>query len=190
MIGDGLATLEVTINVISALWHAHRHLVVDSGFIPWHLLVVLWQHATKGQGKIVDIRQLAKGSGAVEEGIKYVTKAWEIPDDKADELRHAVFGRKRIWPLGDAQPVEIESVCPGCGKPTSECRIIDIGFADTLAAGVTGDGQRWTWVQMRHTEDRVLLLWTDGQWQVAQDINLIPMPFACHSPDQGGGPAP
>jgi len=188
ILGRGLSTLEITYNPGTS-WHCHRHLVNDCGFIPWPLLRVLWQSASKGQGLVVDIRRVDKGSNAVAEVIKYVTKPWEIPSDKADELRRVTFGRKHVWPLGGAAPVKVEHTCPGCGKPTSECRVIDVGVADTVATGINGDGVEWSWVQMRRTGDRVLLLKQGGRWLRSQDINLIPMPFACQ-PAVPGGPSP
>lgn len=186
MLGEGFLSPEVTVSFETG-WHPHRHMVADSWFIPQVLLKVLWQNATKGRGRIVDIRALGRDEKSMREAIKYVTKPWEIPEDKADELRRVLFGKKRIWPFGGAKPVVPESTCPGCGQPTDQCKPIDISIADTIFF----DGERGLAViQGRHNGIRRTIQRIDGRWQEPEYLNLILMPFAWHSQVTRAGPDP
>lgn len=183
LIGPGFSTLEVTYSQDHG-WHPHRHLVTDSSFIPWALLVVLWREASQGEGQIVDIRAIKREDrGAMREAVKYVTKPWEIPSDKADELRQVLFGRKRVWPLGGARPVCHEAKCPGCGEPTSRCHALDVGFADT----VWSNGRDRAMIRLRSSGEVLAIQRVGGRWQ---SLLLIPMRFACHSALVRDGPGP
>jgi hypothetical protein len=149
------------------------------------LLVVLWREATQGEGYIVDIRAIKRDDrGAMREAVKYVTKPWDIPTDKAGELRQVLFGRKRVWPLGGARPVVHEAKCPGCGEPTSQCHALDVGFADT----VWSNGRDWAMIRLRQSGEVLTIKRIDGRWQEA--LILIPMRIACHSALTRAGPAP
>jgi len=185
VIGQGLVSSEVTYS-LELGWHPHKHLVVDSGYIPWALLVVVWQKATKGHASIVDIRSLGQDRKSMREAIKYVTKPWEIPADKADELRRVLFGKKRVWPLGGAKPVDPEKVCPGCGRPVAECRPVGFDLADTF---FLAEDLGLAVIRLRHSSKRLVLRRLDGRWQV-QGLNLIPMRLACHSSPARAGPDP
>jgi hypothetical protein len=176
ILGKGFSVREATYSRKSG-WHVHRHITVDAGSIPWAALVVIWRIATKGDSWIVDIRYLKPGEKAMREAVKYLTKPWEIPDDKADELRRVVRGKKRIWPLGGARPVSDIGVCPGCGK--KECKVVSVGMADTVWSGEV-QGRQLVLIRARATGAVELLELRDGQWVESDALNLIPMDFACH----------
>jgi len=131
-IGKGLSTLEITYNATEG-WHVHRHIALDgSMYIPQVLLTVLWLDATRNAGRIVDIRAL-RGARWAREVVKYVSKMWEIPDDKADELEFSVKGLKRIWPLGRLKPVQEAEACRSCGSLTCRCEhVASASNADRL----------------------------------------------------------
>ena len=123
----GLSSLEVTYNAEGETWHAHRHLILSMQYIPQIVLTVLWQMATKQEGKIVDIRAIKDVKSGLREAIKYTTKAWEIPEDKADELLKALKGKKRTWVIGRIKPQEEEPAkCPGCNQTDCKCEKVAI----------------------------------------------------------------
>ena len=136
-LGYGFGALEITFSELE-LWHAHLHVVIDAGFLPWPFLVECWKIATKGEGSILDIRALGKTSKDILEVTKYVTKFWEIPEDRFEELRKAIKGKKRVWPIGGAKPEEVKHVCPCCGKDTCLALIAQIGDRAQRIKTVTG----------------------------------------------------
>ena len=66
----GLSSLEITYDE-DTQWHPHRHLIVSMRYIPQIILSVLWQWATDGQGKIVDIRAVKDIKDGLRETIKW-----------------------------------------------------------------------------------------------------------------------
>jgi hypothetical protein len=124
LIHAGIAFHEIT---CADDWHAHKHLVIDAKYIPQPYLVVLWMWVTEGDGKVVDIRKVDKTRKGIAEAIKYLTKIWEIPEDKRDEFRKAVKGLKRVWPLAGAKPTEVDAPCPMCGGLECHGHLIGIG---------------------------------------------------------------
>lgn len=123
----GLSSLEVTYNQEDQTWHAHRHLILSMQYMPQIVLTVLWQMATNQEGKIVDIRAIKDVKTGLQEAIKYTTKAWEIPDEKADELLKALKGKKRTWVIGRIKPQEEEPAkCPGCNQAECKCKKVAI----------------------------------------------------------------
>jgi hypothetical protein len=130
LIGPGLVSREVTYS--EAGWHVHAHMVTDGQFIPHPALVAAWMTATKGKGEIVDIRLLdvATETGkrkSMSEVIKYLSKTWEIPEDKKDELRKVAKGKNRIKPLGNARPVIPDPKPCKCGDPECKAHVIGEG---------------------------------------------------------------
>jgi hypothetical protein len=129
----GLASLEITYGDIG--WHVHRHLIVDLPYLPWPILVVLWQHATKGQGKVVDIRPATNNSAG--ELLKYVCKSWEIPENLHQELLTALKGIKRLRVLGNLKPIIPPTPpCPHCGK--ADCHLEHVATVHNTEQTVTG----------------------------------------------------
>lgn len=106
-------------------WHVHRHLIVSMRYLPQIVLSTLWDWATKGEGIIVDIRAPTNADEGVRETLKYTTKAWEIPEDKHDELLKATHRKKRLWVIGRLKPIEQpKAPCPGCDKPDCSCKLV------------------------------------------------------------------
>jgi hypothetical protein len=145
-IGSGLARLEVTygdeLSRGTEDWHVHRHLCVDGDFIPWTFLCAAWLKVTDGQASVVDIRRLRKTPEAISEVIKYLTKPWEIPADLEIDFRVAMFGKKKIWPLGHAKPQDKGNQCPYCGGQYVDvegvvhtCRARTAGKVNLVRAG-------------------------------------------------------
>lgn len=131
MIGKGFAALETTFGsstvngekVEDLFWHVHRHLCVDGQFIPWPFLCAAWLRATKGAAFVTHIEQVDKTPEGIKEVAKYLSKVWEIPENRQSEFANAVFGIKRIWPLGGAKPVKVKEPCAGCGDPACKGHI-------------------------------------------------------------------
>lgn len=118
----GLGFLETPHAEDSGTWHAHLHLIVSMRYMPQIVLTVLWHMATNGAGRIVDIRKITNADEGLMETAKYVTKAWEIPEQKYPEVLAALKGVKRVTRIGNIKPApEQETPCPCCNKPTSEC---------------------------------------------------------------------
>lgn len=174
LIGRGFATLEITRG--NDGWHPHRHLVSDGRFIPWPLLVVGWIRATDGAGEIVDIRAMGKTQKDIKEAAKYVTKAWQIPEEYHAEFRQAIRGLKRVWPLGGATPAEIETICPFCGDPACHARMLGIG--EEFERGKVGESDLVI-LRMAPREFMAFIKSPDG-WR-SIPLDLIPKDFACHS---------
>jgi hypothetical protein len=181
---SGLANVEVTYALIN-YWHAHKHLVIDSPFIPQPYLVALWMFVTEGEGMVVDIRKVDKSRKGIAEILKYLTKASDIPEDKQDEFRKAVKGLKRVWPLGDARPVEVSNPCPFCGGPACHGHLVGIG--DHAMFWKSG-GVDCMSLDMNDGK-RIYFIRGESGWK-SVPVYLIPKQFACHSNTSQGPPAP
>jgi hypothetical protein len=134
LIGPGFASREVTYSEEG--WHVHAHLCTDGQFIPHPVLVAAWMIATEGRGEIVDIRHLEVSTEtgrvkSMKEVIKYLSKAWEIPEDKHDELRRIAKGKNRIKPLGNARPVIPDPKPCECGD--TNCKAHFLGEAHLVS---------------------------------------------------------
>lgn len=181
-IGKGFASLEVVDN---GDWHVHRHLCVDTQFIPWAFLCATWIIATHGEGSVTYITEVEKTYQSLKELVKYMTKGWEVgtngdiqdvsPEEqskiqaeKLAELRVALRNKKQIWPIGGAKPVESKSTCPYCNKP--ECKCHQEGQAKQIDHGEI-NGMKYRLFQM--VEDTptirqfVMLRGDDGRWREA-----------------------
>jgi hypothetical protein len=181
VIGYGVAMFEITINELKT-WHPHRHIILDTFFLPWPYLVVLWKVATRGEGEVIDIRPVGKSQKDMREIFKYLTKSWEIPEDKKDELRDAVRGLKRVWPLGGAKPVEVEEPCPFCGELTCRPHLVAMGEHATRQKVAGLDVLRIVTSDAAGSLDRWFYL-DKGTWREAapEVVDLILREFACHS---------
>ena len=132
----GLSSLEVTYNADAATWHTHRHLILSMPFTPQIVISELWSMATEGAGNIVDIRKIDDVETGVIEAVKYVTKGWEIPDDKSEELLAALHGKKRTWVIGRIKPSTEPKKCAGCGAEECKCeRVAVVSMSDQVEAG-------------------------------------------------------
>lgn len=132
---EGLSSLEVTYNTSADLWHSHRHLILSMPFIPEIVLSVIWQIVTDQAGKIVDIRTVKDLKEGLKETIKYTTKAWEIPQEKEEELIKAMRNKKRLWPIGRIKPIKPPpKPCPYCKSTDCDCTKVVMLENDTEEA--------------------------------------------------------
>lgn len=180
----GLANIEITYSDEHG-WHAHKHMVIDSPYIPQPYLVALWKFITEGEGQVVDIRKVDKSGKSIAEVIKYLAKINDIPEDKQDEFRKAVKGLKRVWPLGDARPVEVSNPCPFCGG--SACHGHLVGIGDNAKFWKSG-GVDCMSLDMNDGK-RLYFVRGESGWK-SVPVYLIPKPFACHSNTSQGPPVP
>ena len=141
----GVWSLEITWSAEKG-YHPHLHVIAD---FPWleHLdyIVQAWQELT-GAKHHVDItrpRTQAEREQLPHEGMKYITKAWELDDDALRTIL-AVMGRRRMFnPFGglraakeDQGETEAGACCPGCGSDLKWCyqnmeRVpMDLGIAE------------------------------------------------------------
>jgi hypothetical protein len=149
LLGPGVGLLEIT---FEGDWHYHRHLIYDTRYLPWPYLVVLWNEATKQEGKVVHIGKVGKTDVDMLELFKYTSKPWEVPEGKKQELRDAIKGVKRVLPLGGAKPVKVDHPCPICG--------------DILCkAGFVGTSDEFEIVHLGGKEYRVVGVGEDGVWK-------------------------
>jgi hypothetical protein len=189
VIGPGFSSREVTWSNEHG-WHLHRHLTVDSWFIPWHLLVIVWEHA--GGGPVVDIRSLGVDHKSIREALKYVTKFWTIPDDKVDEVRAALKGLKKIWPLGGAKPAEIDHLCPECKCP--DCQVEEYRLGATFRKYKQGETEYMDivlWGLFDEADTPVTLVRVNGRWRETPYLDphgdSVPSRRARDGPDPPNG---
>jgi hypothetical protein len=143
----GIRPLEVTWNAFSG-WHPHYHLAIDSIYLPFPAVLVLWMRACTISGG-ASVAALADPDEDLQPGecfgrtahisalrspkevLKYVTKHVDhrgelitasLPAEKKQELEEYLKGKKRVWPIGNAKPKELpKAACPGCGDNTCKC---------------------------------------------------------------------
>lgn len=130
----GLSSLEITYAPLTK-WHAHRHLIISTPYMPQIVLSEIWEHVSGSVGQIVDIRAITDVETGIHEALKYVTKGWEIPAEPdegkdlspAEELLEALHGKKRTWVLGRIKPQPEEpKPCPDCNSKECTCRKVAI----------------------------------------------------------------
>jgi hypothetical protein len=176
LIGEGFASLEITWSEKG--WHPHRHLCLDGQFFPWPLLVAIWMRATKGDGQIADIRKIDnRYDKSIQEVAKYLSKTWEIPEEKHDEFRAAIRGLKRIWPIGGAKPVEPEHTCPFCEDPACHGHFLCQG--EEFERGKVGDTEMMV-IKAQDGQYYLFALQAGVGWR-SLPLDLITKSFACHS---------
>lgn len=158
----GLAFLENTYNAESKTWHAHLHCIVSMRYMPQAVLKVVWQMATRGAGKVVDIRKINDADEGLREVAKYVSKAWEIPQDEYPTVIDALAGVKRISRIGNIKPVEVEKpACPGCNKPSCECGTSFVARANHSEAIIPGVAYRTSVYDMGMSFEAMLIITRD-----------------------------
>jgi hypothetical protein len=178
LIGKGFAHPEITIGK-DDLWYVHSHLCTDGVYIPWPVMCVSWLRASKGEDYIVSVK--AMNSDDLAEMVKYLTKPWEIPDEKRAEFRKAVKGLKRIVPLGGAVPDKSKPPCPFCHK--SGCGGHLVGIGDEWTKETIG-GKEVIGVLTTDGLGKQAILYfasdEEGRWR-SYPLYLIPKDLACHS---------
>ena len=105
----------------------HLHLIVygETFLLPQRELSDIWE--AYGQGEVVDLRQAGKGfrnPSVYHYVMKYVTKSWDLRDDKPDNLFHvaalwALDARSFTVSQGLLESVKREElwfVCPDCSQ--------------------------------------------------------------------------
>ena len=124
----GIYTIEI--NKSDCNWYVHLHSVIYSKFLNMRIknpltnnakLIDSWILATKGHGRIADIRLAENQIGAVKYILKYVTK----PNPNLSErdrafLYHACKGRKLLIKFYDFHNFKIPkfiAICPNCKCP-------------------------------------------------------------------------
>jgi hypothetical protein len=171
IIGKGFAVLEITFS--KGLWHPHRHLTVDSKYIPWPLLCAAWLQVTDNQAKIVDIRSVGKTAEDQKELIKYLAKTWDVPEDKRDDFRQVVRGLKRVWPLGKAHPIDEHEPCPYCGNPA--CKSHVTGSAVLIQSGNMWGTSYKVFELDDYTHSKIVMIFNSerGRWLEAPLLDTL-----------------
>jgi hypothetical protein len=120
----GLWSLEITWSKEKG-FHPHLHVIAD---FPWvsdwerELLAAAWSELT-GAKHHVDIKRARtpeEREGLAREGIKYVTKAWELEPDALRAILAVMGRRKMLNSFGGLRAGAKEcsdAECPGCGAP-------------------------------------------------------------------------
>lgn len=168
----GLTFLEITHDARHG-WHVHLHCIVSTRYTPQVVLQVMWHMATRGDGRIVDVRKIDDAAEGLAEVSKYVTKPNGIPDELGPTVIAALKGVRRLTKIGNIWPVEPEPLpCPGCDRPGCECGSLyagmigaqDIDLSNVEAgAYVTRIHDRGMSFDARvslHRDDKGHLVWT------------------------------
>lgn len=175
-IDAGLRSLEVTYSYTHG-YHPHFHFVAQMQFIPWELLCVLWEHASRGHGKITDIRAVRDEAGAKAEIFKYTVKGMGIDDSVREAVREALRGKKKIWVIGNFEPNEpTVKRCPHCEKIMRTGCLhdsVEFGYTkwSTPEDRIDDVGGLLYQVKYHQTDGDDVLQKIDGQWS---SVYLIP----------------
>jgi hypothetical protein len=175
LLGSGWRAIEVTYT--EAGWHWHIHAALDMAYIPQPFIVAAWLSATRGESQIVDVRAIGKTRDDINEVCKYVSKGWELPDDRArDELRLALYGMQRVKAIGGAVPAEPAHVCPCCERKDCTAHR-QSGKLPTLAAFELADGRAARLIDRRGVPT-IVVEFKPGFWRVERvpllDTGAIP----------------
>lgn len=106
----GVATLEVTLNPKTKLWHPHLHIITKAAYIPQKALSAAWTKASGGSS-ILDIRAVKNSTHAISYITKYVSKEAaalqsETPELHTAELLNALKGAKTVLWFGNKPDVK------------------------------------------------------------------------------------
>jgi hypothetical protein len=160
----GLRSLDITWNPMTGGWHPHLHLLVDSVYIPFPALLMLWVEACTindcsmaAFGDPDDVLEPGQSIGQTahvsalrkpQEVLKYVTKNFDgsanaLPHAQKDELVAFLYRKKRVWPVGKANPRKLGTTSPKCKDPNCKCGSRVSFTQKTLDADVwgTADGR-------------------------------------------------
>lgn len=116
----GLWSIEVTWNPRTG-YHPHIHAIVDLPFVSLRELSAEWERLTGARAQ-PDVKRAITPEqklGLCREGIKYVSKPWELPEDVLEVLAGVVAGRRLVQPFGGLEPqpeseAGPELCCPRC----------------------------------------------------------------------------
>jgi len=136
-ISGAVAEVEVSFNPAHG-WHPHLHILAfRKGFWDVKELSASWLSVTRGEGYIVDIRDVKDLAGAIVELLKYMTKPMDVQKMGPNELHELVFslrGKHMLLTLGDLRDFRLSKVdmkvygdgeedyalCSQCGEPLSQ----------------------------------------------------------------------
>jgi len=147
----GFWSLEITWSVMKG-FHPHLHCVVDLPWIDLRGLARDWKDLTGGlhEPDVKRPRSPSERAGLAAEGVKYVTKSWELEDAPLRAILAVIGGRRMFNAFGGLKAaVEEDSeplVCPKCGdvylhrKYGTEWEMWGAGAAEVRALL---EGPRW-----------------------------------------------
>lgn len=123
----GVWSLEITWSEDKG-YHPHIHAVCDFPWVNFEWLNAAWEELTgaKHRPDVTRPRSQEERDRLPWEGMKYVTKAWELPPDVLRTLL-AVLGRRRLFnSFGGLRAKKDDSessgaCCPGCEAPLAYC---------------------------------------------------------------------
>ena len=115
----GAYTIEVT-NIGNG-WHVHLHVIMQSYYIDWQLLLAAWRKCSGG-GQHIHISQIDASTGASYLA-KYITKGIEV-DGLEFEAGRELKAYRLFSPIGDwyklsSKFVDIPKPCSSCGAERS-----------------------------------------------------------------------
>lgn len=123
LIKVGVRRPEITYDASKGWFNPHFHIIWFTDCpIPQVLLSFLWTTLT-GTG-IVDVREAYESFD--KELIKYMTKFWEIPEDKIGEVVWALRGLKKVM-LHGVKLIKTPKSCPHCGH--EDCKAHPVAIA-------------------------------------------------------------
>lgn len=98
----GIATVEITRNAKTGLWHPHLHVLADGKYWPQGSLSAAW-NAITGDSPVVDIRAVRSRKNAAQYVAKYAAKPLDMrtwPLDAIAELAAALHRRRMVLTFG------------------------------------------------------------------------------------------
>jgi len=135
----GVRRPEITYRAEDGWFNPHFHVLWFTDCpIPQVLLSLLWTILTGSP--IVDIRQVSEGFE--NELIKYMTKFWEVPEDKIGEVLWGLKGMKKVM-LHGVKLLKAPKSCPYCGR--DDCKSHPVAIAE-LSRPITHrykHGDKW-----------------------------------------------
>lgn len=108
----------------------HFHLLLYCMYIDQNMLARAWQEVTKGECRIVYIKQIAHNAvtQAIREVAKYVTKIKDLSPSQIPFLANVLRGHRRIRTFGllqgIGQPAQEMKVCVECGASRRHISIL------------------------------------------------------------------
>jgi hypothetical protein len=123
----GVWSLEVTWNPDTG-YHPHIHAVCDLPYLDFRWLSKAWSDLT-GAKHCPDVKRPKNDeqkARLAREGIKYVSKAWELPPDVLRGLLAILGKRKLLNSFGGLRAKKEDKLasgacCPGCQVPLRQC---------------------------------------------------------------------
>lgn len=123
----GVWSLEVTWSEAEG-YHPHVHAVCDLPWVDFKWLASAWEKLTgaKHQPDVKRPSSEAQKARLPFEGIKYISKAWELPPDVLRGLLAILGRRKMLNAFGKLRAKKEDKIdsgacCPGCQVPLKQC---------------------------------------------------------------------